>query len=183
MILTLAHLAVLELQGVYFFGWWRFKLKVPSFAFLFMKLAAYEENHHTNKHQGLKCERSEDSGGWKESRERKHSWPYVCSGSVLLAASACTITSSLSTPSSPPPSYCCITAASHQNEPPPHISAQVWSHSWVLDTDLTRGPALGDLRLMDGAPTELRSSQTEQIVLLRNVSGHEKLFLMSQLAW
>lgn len=70
------------------------------------KSAAREESDHTNKHQGMKCETSEDSWGVEKKEERaqrKETFMAVCvqlcssvSGqSVLLAASACTITSSL----------------------------------------------------------------------------------------
>lgn len=130
------------------------------------KSAAREESDHTNKHQGMKCETSEDSWGVEkkrsERRERKHSWQYVCSYAVQLVASqfcwpplhapsphhspACL--DAQQPPPTPPPCCCCcwsshVTSASHQNDPPPHISALVWAHSWVLDTDLTRAPLVG----------------------------------------
>lgn len=92
----------------------------------------------------------------RERRERKHSWPYVCSYAVQLVASqswppphvpsphhspACLDAQRLHPPPAAAAAAAAAGAATLQNEPPPHISAQVRAHSWVLDTDLTRGPS------------------------------------------
>lgn len=123
-----------------------------------------EKSAHTNKHQGIKCEKAEDRWGVEKSRENAEKgnihgcmcaamqfsqWPVSPVGRLCMHHHLITHRPAW-TPSShrpPPPPCCCrsshITTASHQNDPPPHISAQVWAHSWVLDTDLTRGPSVG----------------------------------------
>lgn len=83
----------------------------------------------------------------REQRKREYFYHHVSS-----SFAARPITSSLSgLPVCAPPRAGCdhhhgwdnhITTASHQSEPPPRISAQVWAHAWVLDTDLTPAPSL-----------------------------------------
>lgn len=149
----------------------------------------------TNKHQGMKCEMSEDSWGLEKSPENaekgnihgrmcaamQFSWWPVSPGLLHMYHHLITHRPAW-TPSGcipPPAAAAAAGAATLQNEPPPHISAQVRAHSWVLDTDLTRGPSEAWVVAWqdDGRPacrselfccltgrllTVLRSSQTDE---------------------
>lgn len=137
----------------------------PASAWIFMKPLAYEEisckrRQTTIKEWSVKSLRTAE--GWKKAENaekgnihgrmcaatRFSQWPVRSVGLLRMHHHLITHRPAW-TPSSrrrPPLPLCCrcsrITSAAHQNDPPPHISAQVWPHSWVLDTDLTRGPSV-----------------------------------------